>query len=122
MSLTMDLLGPRSKDHICFYTNRASGECGWLTSDQVMQVMSDALEYETVQVTDQSNMDKFGERWYGVRVCATNEEAPEEEILYNGQKRILAKRWFDQLDRAYYFRCIHTRDTVVDYLTHSKPE
>ena len=112
----MELLPPRSKTHIGFYTNRASGECGWLTSDQVMQSISEALDYDTVQLHDQPDLEKFGERWYGVRVCATTEEAPEEEILYHGRKRILAKRWFDQKDYHYYFNCRHTRDTIIDYL------
>jgi len=112
----MEILGPRSKTHICFFTNMASGESGWLTSEQVIQTMSDALDYETLKVSLQPDMDKFGERWYGIRVCATTEEAPEQEIFVDGQKRILAQRWFDQLDRQYYFHCIHTRDAVIDYL------
>jgi len=110
----MELLAPSTQP--CFYVNMASGECGWLTSDQIMQTMSEMLDYETIHVNQQPDMEKFGKRWYGFRLCATTEEAPEKEVVFNGQKRVLATRWFDQKDCQYYFNCLHTRDIVVDYL------
>ena len=110
----MELLAPST--HPCFYVNMASGHCGWLTSEQIIEAMSEALEYETLELKSQPDMDKFGKRWYGFRLCATTEEAPEQEVMFHGQKRILTKRWFDQKDCQYYFSCLRTRDTVVDYL------
>ena len=111
------MLGPRSTHHICYFINRASGLCGWLTPEQVIDTMEHALDYETVVVESISDTEQNGEVWYGFRLCVTTEEAPEEVILWNGQVRTLSKRCFLQEDHNYYFNHKETRDVVQNYVT-----
>ena len=114
------MLKPRSVNHICFYMNRVSGCSDWLTSDQVIENMGRAMDYETVEVENIENTKQYGELWYGIRLRVTTEEAPEEEILWNGQVRTLAKRNFQREDHNYYFNFEETRDVVRSYLKDKK--
>jgi hypothetical protein len=116
----MNMLKPRSAHHICFYMNRVSGHSDWLTSDQVIENMGFAMDYETVEVESIEDIEQYGELWYGIRLRVTTEEAPEEEILWNGQVRTLAKRPFQQEDHNYYFNFEETRDVVRAYLKDKK--
>jgi hypothetical protein len=50
----------------------------------------------------------------------TTEEAPEEEIIWNGQVRTLSKRVFQQEDYNYYFHFEETREVVRAYLEDKK--
>jgi hypothetical protein len=98
--------------------NRVSGGCGWLTSEEVIEVMEIALlDYDTVEVEDATDMEQYGEPWYGIRLCITIEEAPEEEIIWKGKARTVARRDFLQEDHNYYFNHKKTRDVVQAYLT-----
>jgi len=112
----MNMLGPRSTQHICYFMNRASGLCGWLTPEQVIETMECALDYETISVESITDTEQDGEFWYGFRLCVTTEEAPEEHVLWNGQVRTLAKRYFQQEDHNYYFNHKETRDVVRNYV------
>ena len=112
----MNLLNPRSKHHICYFMNRVSGECGWLKPEQVIEAMENALDYETVKVENIPDTEQFSEKWYGFRLSLTTEEACEEEIVWNGQVRTLAKRPFQYEDHNYYFNHMETRDVVQAYL------
>ena len=112
----MELLQPRNMEQICFYMSMQSGYCGWLTAEQISQAMSESLNHEIIEVEDIPNMDKFDTTWYGFRLRATTEEAAEQEILFNGQARTLAKRNFEQSDYKYYFLNEITRDTVKIYV------
>lgn len=114
------MLKPRSTNHICFYMNRVSGYSDWLTSEQVIENMGCAMEYETVEVESIENTEQYGELWYGIRLRVTTEEAPEEEIIWNGQVRTLSKRIFQQEDYNYYFHFEETRDVVRAYLEDKK--
>lgn len=114
------MLKPRSMNHICFYMNRVSGLCDWLTSDQLIENMGCAMDFELVEVESIENTEQYGELWYGIRLRVTTEEAPEEEILWNGQVRTLAKRIFQQEDYNYYFNFEETRDVVRAYLEDKK--
>jgi hypothetical protein len=100
--------------------NRVSGYSDWLTSEQVIENMGCAMEYETVEVESIENTEQYGELWYGIRLRVTTEEAPEEEIIWNGQVRTLSKRIFQQEDYNYYFHFEETRDVVRAYLEDKK--
>ena len=113
----MNMLKPRSTNHICFYMNRVSGGCGWLTPEQVIEIMESSLDYETVKTESIPDMEQYGELWYGFRLCVTTEEAPEEDIIWKGQLRTLAKRFFQQEDHNYYFNHKETRDVVKAYVS-----
>lgn len=113
----MNMLPPRSDNHICYYMNRVSGECDWLTSEQVIETMELALDYETIKTESIADTEQYGEVWYGFRLCVTTEEAPEEDIIWKGQLRTLAKRNFQQEDHNYYFRYKETRNVVQAYVT-----
>ena len=110
-------LRPRDTNEICFFSNKASGYEGWLTSDQVILVMESMLNHETVEVFEQPDMTKNGEKWYGFRMRATTEESPEQDILINGRIRTIAKQLFQQDDYCYYFNHLETRNVVQTYLT-----
>ena len=112
----MNTLKPRSKNQICYFMNRVSGECGWLTPEQVIEDMENALDYETVKVESIADTEQYSEKWYGFRLCVSTEESPEEKILWNGQVRTLAKRPFQYEDHNYYFNHMETRDVVRSYL------
>lgn len=114
------MLKPRSANHICFYMNRVSGLCGWLTSAQVIENMGSAMDYETVVVESIENTEQNGELWYGIRLCVTTEEMPEENIIWNGQVRTLSKRLFEREDYNYYFNFEETREVVRAYLQDKK--
>jgi hypothetical protein len=109
-------LQPSNMKQFCFYMSMKIGYCGWLTTDQLSQAMSEALNHEVIEVEDIPNIDKFGNTWYGFRLRATTEEAHEQDILFNGQLRTLAKRVFQQTDHIYYFIDEITRDTVKVYV------
>jgi len=112
----MNMLKPRSVHHICYFMNRVSGECGWLKPEQVIEWMEIALDYETIKVESIPDTEQYAEKWYGFRLCVSTEEAREEQILWNGQVRTLAKRPFQYEDHNYYFHNMETRDCVQAYL------
>ena len=116
----MNVLKPRPANSICFYMNRVSGFSDWLTTDQVIENMGCAMEYDTIEVESIDNTEQHGEVWYGIRLRVTTEEAMEEEIIWNGKVRTLAKRLFQQEDHNYYFNFEETRDVVRDYLEDKK--
>jgi hypothetical protein len=110
-------LRSREPSEICFFMNRASGYEGWLTSNQVISVMGEMLKHDTIEVFEQPDRIREGEKWYGFRMRATTEEAPEQDIHFNGRLRTIAKQVFQQEDYCYYFNHLETRNVVQKYLT-----
>jgi hypothetical protein len=43
--------------------NRVSGFSDWITTDQVIENMGYAMEYETIEVESIDNTEQYGEVW-----------------------------------------------------------
>lgn len=92
----MEAIGKEKKNAICRYQIMSSGYSGWLTREDVINVMENFLQYDVI-VEDYPNIERI-QMWYALRLRCSKSGEPTHDNLY-------------------YFRDKETRDLIREYWT-----